>query len=78
MQVVVAAVKEMMRLVLMPLEALAAAVAVAILPRTALVVYPTRAVAVVERPPTVVLLLRTAVLAVRALSSSDTRWPHNG
>jgi hypothetical protein len=78
MQVVVAAVKGIVRLVVMPLEALAVAVVVALLPRTALVVYLILVVAVAEHLPTVVLLRRTAVLAQRALSSSDTRWPHNG
>jgi hypothetical protein len=43
---------------------------------TGLVVFPTRAGAGAVVVVAVVLAL--AVMAVRALSSSDTRWPHNG
>ena len=78
MQVAAAAVREIVRLVLMLLEALAVVVVVAILLRTALVVYLILVVAVAEHLPTVALLRRTAVQAQRALSSSDTRWLHNG
>ena len=44
--------------------------------KTRLVLFPIRAEAVVAVGTAAVRVSR--VMAVRALSSSDTRWPHNG
>ena len=68
---VVVAAKEVPHL---GLEALAAAAKAAAAGNILTVVFRTRAVLVAAAAGRVAM----AVMAVRALSSSDTRWPHNG